>query len=466
MILFSKKQRIFHTKEIKQDFTISSNIWIRDHRLSWKARGLLIFILQLPPDWSVNSEELQTHASDKRESTIAGLRELEHFGYAELSRERDPQTGRITQAWYFFETSKKPYVLTAKESNKKVKSKADLGPGLFDIPEEPEPKSPGTVFPVPVDPAPVFPEVESPASVKQPLLSTKNKVLMDQILKNQNSNTSREKDLAERLHKNVNSPNEKHTPWNFPALWLESFQRVYSQEHGMSMGEPISELKSLQWIYKTTNGDWSQVHFKIQILIQLRSEDGNFWAKQAVSPETLSKFWTRLFPQDQRRQASKERYPKRKNETAPNKKDIPLRRPSECFIDPDKPEPKTRHECFLQWAERNLYNSLINFYKQNRDPATYVDGKKIIYEKYFRECAPPKFRNSEFEIRKELTRGAAKEDESDCLEKSGTGIESKTTRVVLPLLAPLSNEEFSKSDERGPGGGHEYPTGARLALVK
>ncbi|WP_235595497.1 hypothetical protein [Leptospira weilii] len=173
MILFSKKQRIFHTKEIKQDFTISSNIWIRDHRLSWKARGLLIFILQLPPDWSVNSEELQTHASDKRESTIAGLRELEHFGYAELSRERDPQTGRITQAWYFFETSKKPYVLTAKESNKKVKSKADLGPGLFDRPEEPEPKSPGTVFPVPVDPAPVFPEVESPASVKQPLLSSR-----------------------------------------------------------------------------------------------------------------------------------------------------------------------------------------------------------------------------------------------------------------------------------------------------
>ncbi|WP_078129793.1 hypothetical protein [Leptospira alexanderi] len=468
MILFSKKQRIFHTEGIERDFTISSNIWIRDHRLSWKARGLLIFILQLPPDWSVNSEELQTHASDKRESTVAGLRELEHFGYAELNRERDPQTGRIAQVWYFFETSKKPYVLTAKVSNKKAKSKADLEPGLFDRPEEPEAKLPGTVFPLSVERTPVSPEVENSAPVKRPLLSTKDKVLMDQILKNQNSNTSREKDLADQPFKTANNPNEKATPWSFPALWLESFQKAYNQEHGISMGEPVSELKSLQWIYETTNGDWSQVHFKIQVLMQLRSEDGNFWAKQAVSPETLFKFWARLFPQDRRRQVSKERYPKRKNETVSNKKDIPSRKPSECFVDQDKPEPKTRHECFLQWAEKkNLHSSLINFYKQNRDPMTYVDGKKIIYEKYFREHAPLKFRNSEFEIRKdELSWGAAKESEPDCLEKSGTRFESKTTRVVLHLPTPPSNEEFSKLGERGIGIGYEHPTGVKLVLVK
>lgn len=57
---------------------------INDVRLSWKAKGLLVYLISKPDDWTIILDDLIKHAKDGRDSVKAGLRELEATGY--LSR--------------------------------------------------------------------------------------------------------------------------------------------------------------------------------------------------------------------------------------------------------------------------------------------------------------------------------------------------------------------------------------------
>ena len=41
----------------------------QDKTLSWKARGLLLYLLSLPDDWNIYESELIKHATDGRDST-------------------------------------------------------------------------------------------------------------------------------------------------------------------------------------------------------------------------------------------------------------------------------------------------------------------------------------------------------------------------------------------------------------
>ena len=72
---------------------------LKDERLSWKAKGLLCYLLSLPDDWEIYVSELQSHASDGRDSTAAGLRELIKFGYAKRYRNRD-EKGKLRGCIY------------------------------------------------------------------------------------------------------------------------------------------------------------------------------------------------------------------------------------------------------------------------------------------------------------------------------------------------------------------------------
>lgn len=62
-------------------FTIIHNATLRDCHLSWRARGLLAYILSLPDNWTVTSGHLEQQAPEGREAVRAGLRELERHGY-------------------------------------------------------------------------------------------------------------------------------------------------------------------------------------------------------------------------------------------------------------------------------------------------------------------------------------------------------------------------------------------------
>lgn len=66
-----------------------SNAALEDTRLSWRARGVLAYLLSRPEGWSTSGERLASQSpggTEGRDAMRAALKELESFGY--LQRER------------------------------------------------------------------------------------------------------------------------------------------------------------------------------------------------------------------------------------------------------------------------------------------------------------------------------------------------------------------------------------------
>lgn len=84
-----KSMAIIRTKRTK-NFTVLNNDLIRDSRLSFKARGLLQYMLSMPDDWKFYVSELAKHSSKEGESAIrSGIEELEKLGYMRRIQNRD-----------------------------------------------------------------------------------------------------------------------------------------------------------------------------------------------------------------------------------------------------------------------------------------------------------------------------------------------------------------------------------------
>ena len=76
-------------RKVQRDtFTVIDNEPLRDARLSWKATGLLAYLLSLPDGWEVKGRELANRKTDGRDSVFAGMKELEELGYIERVSER------------------------------------------------------------------------------------------------------------------------------------------------------------------------------------------------------------------------------------------------------------------------------------------------------------------------------------------------------------------------------------------
>ncbi len=65
----------------KQYYTSVNSKAIRDDRLSWKARGLLVYLLSQSKQWTFYVNELVKHSPDGKTSLQTGLKELEKCGY-------------------------------------------------------------------------------------------------------------------------------------------------------------------------------------------------------------------------------------------------------------------------------------------------------------------------------------------------------------------------------------------------
>lgn len=72
-------------------YTLIDNKVINDARLSFKARGILIYILSKPDNWVVHTLEIAKAGGEKcgRESVLSALRELETVGYLVRTRTRN-----------------------------------------------------------------------------------------------------------------------------------------------------------------------------------------------------------------------------------------------------------------------------------------------------------------------------------------------------------------------------------------
>lgn len=75
---------IVRVKRHENNFVMIDNRPLCDVRLSWKARGLLAYLLSRPNNWKVNSNHLSSISTDGPLAVQTGLKELQQAGYAKL----------------------------------------------------------------------------------------------------------------------------------------------------------------------------------------------------------------------------------------------------------------------------------------------------------------------------------------------------------------------------------------------
>ncbi|OXS74852.1 hypothetical protein B1B04_08130 [Lysinibacillus sp. KCTC 33748] len=151
---------IFRVRK-KENFVVLDKGFLNDIRLSWKAKGLLAYMLSLPDDWSFSISNLATKSKCSRESTANTIKELTKAGYIHKMQIRTNH-GKF----------------------------GELELSVFETPRaEPYSKKPITVNPSP----------EKPMTEKSPLLSNNNS-LNNNVLNN-NDNDKRGHSKGENLVK-------------------------------------------------------------------------------------------------------------------------------------------------------------------------------------------------------------------------------------------------------------------------
>ena len=121
-------------------FTVFSNAIIRDTRLSYKARGILLDLLSRPDNWRISAEGLAEMGIDGRDAIMSGLKELRDLGYIVTQRSQNEKGLWTTESVVYdqpkagFPSSDKPNsdnpVVIEEPKKKNYKEKGDLSPQM------------------------------------------------------------------------------------------------------------------------------------------------------------------------------------------------------------------------------------------------------------------------------------------------------------------------------------------------
>lgn len=86
-------------KNMPERFTALSNKIVRDDKLSWKARGIFLYLFSQSDDWDFYETEVVKHSIDGRDSLRSGLKELEDRGYIKRERIRNDKGQLMSSDW-------------------------------------------------------------------------------------------------------------------------------------------------------------------------------------------------------------------------------------------------------------------------------------------------------------------------------------------------------------------------------
>ena len=135
---------IFRTNKQQHHYVIMDKRFLdQQPDLSWKAKGILSYLLAKPDDWEVNKADIIKRAKDQRDAVSSGLEELETAGYLVRTVERNPDGTFRRHVYNVFE-------VPAKEYNTQP------------LTDNPEVDHPLTGFPEVDNPEVVYPEVDNP----------------------------------------------------------------------------------------------------------------------------------------------------------------------------------------------------------------------------------------------------------------------------------------------------------------
>lgn len=88
-----------------KNYTVMSNHHLRNKSLSFKAKGLLSYMLSLPDDWDYSIEGLCKAGKNARSSVKTALNELKENGYLKIEKIMPNKSinGRIDYEYIIFE---------------------------------------------------------------------------------------------------------------------------------------------------------------------------------------------------------------------------------------------------------------------------------------------------------------------------------------------------------------------------
>lgn len=77
------------SKDKNNPYVMVNKGWVNDSRLSYKAKGVMLYLLSKPDDWQVYSVDIEKHGTDGRDSIRSAIKELMEIGYVQRKRIRD-----------------------------------------------------------------------------------------------------------------------------------------------------------------------------------------------------------------------------------------------------------------------------------------------------------------------------------------------------------------------------------------
>lgn len=170
-----REKTIFRTvKDQDNPYVTIDKRPVENPALSFKAKGILTYLMSRPDGWEVSITDLQNHATDGEDSIRSGVKELREAGHLRYLQSREH--GRIT-GWLI---------------------------EVYEVPKREYAQPPLPAFPDLVFPDVVLPDVENPAQVLMNLSSNKPNTYKPLGRKKNKSSTSErpnfyELSVAERM---------------------------------------------------------------------------------------------------------------------------------------------------------------------------------------------------------------------------------------------------------------------------
>lgn len=90
------KQTIYLMSRRDDPFSRVPKTTLKDSKLSWKAKGILSYLIGQPIDWKVRLQDLVNNSTDGETAIRSALNELRKAGYASLEKEKDG-SGKIVE---------------------------------------------------------------------------------------------------------------------------------------------------------------------------------------------------------------------------------------------------------------------------------------------------------------------------------------------------------------------------------
>lgn len=100
------KQSIFRIQKDRENpYVMVNKQFLSNAELSWKAKGLLTYLLSLPDNWQIYEDEIVKHSKDGKDSLRSALKELIDNGYISRERIRNSAGQLKGYDYYVYETS-------------------------------------------------------------------------------------------------------------------------------------------------------------------------------------------------------------------------------------------------------------------------------------------------------------------------------------------------------------------------